>query len=374
MNKKIGFVKSGSFSHINESVRVQLEEKFPDHDLVVWDVRSMVRRPIPSFLRSMVGMVSAYGVADLIRRRDPVDCFIQSPACFTLIRDQVRRRVSPSGFAFTLQTQSMWDASVPGVPHFVYTDNTHLARFQETGVDRGGFLGEWWLNLEQQIYQRADRIFTMSHNVGRSLIEDYGTAEDKVRCVFAGSNVEMPSSCSHDPTRYARKAILFVGVAWERKGGPELLEAFENLLRRHPDATLTIAGCQPRVRLPNCQVLGRLPLDQVAKLYEAASLFCLPTRNEPFGIAFVEAMHHSLPLIGTAIGAIPDFITPEENGLIVPVGDPAALAAALDRALSDPIALGRMGRRSLELARDRYTWGRVGERLREEIGGVTRRS
>ncbi len=374
MKKKIGFIKSGSFSHINESVSAQLEKGFPDHDLVVWDVRSMVRRPIPSFLRSLVGMVSAYGVADLIRRRDPVDCFIQNPACFSFIRDQVRKRVNPSGFAFTFQTQSMWDASVPGVPHFVYTDNTHLARFQEEGVDRSGLLGEWWLELERQIYERADRIFTMSHNVGRSLIEDYGTADDKVRCVFAGSNVEIPSVCPHDPERYARKAILFVGVAWERKGGPELLEAFASLLRRHPDATLTIAGCQPRVRLPNCQVLGRLSLDQVARLYEAASLFCLPTRNEPFGIAFVEAMHHGLPLIGTAIGAIPDFITPEENGLIVPAGDPAALAAALDRALSDPMALGRMGRRSLELARERYTWDRVGERLREEIAGVTRRS
>jgi glycosyltransferase involved in cell wall biosynthesis len=372
LKKRIAFIESGDFSHINRSVRLQLQRCFPEHDLVVLDVREMARRSVVPLLRSLTSMLSAHGIRGLMRRRDPVDCLIQSPGFFAFVRDELRRRVSPREYAFTFQTQSMWDGSVPGLPHFVYTDNTELAQLRQPGFERGQLLGEWWLALERQIYQRADRVFTMSQNVRRSLLEDYGVAGHKVRCVFSGSNAEVRPGSRGGPERHLQKALLFVGVVWERKGGPELVEAFEAVLRKHPDATLTIVGCRPRVRLRNCRVLGRLPLEGMSRLYEAASLFCLPSRNEPFGIAFVEAMHHALPLVGTALGAIPDLITPGENGLLVPARDPAALASALDQLLSDPEAMQRMGCRSLARARDRYTWDRVGERLREEIESVTR--
>jgi glycosyltransferase involved in cell wall biosynthesis len=331
----------------------------------------MVRRSVLPLLRSTASMLSAHGIRGLLRRRDPVDCLIQSPGFYRFVRDEMRRRVDSSDYAFTFQTQSMWDASVPGVPHFVYTDNTELAQLRQQGFDRRNLLGEWWLALERQIYLRANRVFTMSENVRRSLVDDYGLAEGKACCAFSGSNVEVRSHPVGGAERYSRKAILFVGVAWERKGGPELVEAFAAVRRSHPDATLTIVGCRPRVRLPNCRVLGRVPLNAMASLYEAASLLCLPSRHEPFGIAFVEAMHHALPLIGTDLGAIPDLISPGENGLLVPAADPAALAGALGLLLADPATMQRMGGQSLARARDRYTWDRVGDRLRQAIENVT---
>ena len=367
---KIAFIKSGTFSHINESVRKQLEKNFPGSELVVFDIRELVRRPYGFVLRNLASMVSAYGVRELIRRRDPTDCFIQSPACFAFIREEMRHRVQGRGFAFTFQTQSMWDASVPGVPHFVYTDHTELTPLQQAGFDRSKLHGEWWLRLEREIYQRAARVFTMSSNVRRSVIEDYGCAADKVRCVFAGSNVEVSRGEAVNLERYQRKSILFVGVDWERKGGPELLRAFEKVAVKHPEATLTIVGCSPPVQMRNCQVLGRLPLERVAELYESASVFCLPTRHEPFGVAFLEAMHHGLPVIGTNLGAIPDFICEGDNGHLVPRGDSDALAVALDRLLANPEEMQRMGRQSRARARMHYTWDQVGLRLREEISGV----
>jgi glycosyltransferase involved in cell wall biosynthesis len=372
VKRKIAFVKSGSFSHINESVRLQLKKRFPDNEVVVRDVRDIVRGSVAALARCFASAVAAYGLPRLVRRGDPLDCLIQSPGGFAVIRDRMRREVTVSDFAFTFQTQSMWDASVPDVPHFVYTDNTELAPLQSASFDRSDLLGDWWLPFERQIYRHAARVFTMSSNVSRSLLSDYGVDKSAARCVFAGSNATVAAESAAGPERHNRRAILFVGVEWERKGGPELVQAFGSLLRKHPDATLTIAGCRPSVQLPNCRVLGRVPLNEVPALYDAASVFCLPTRNEPFGIAFVEAMHHGLPLVGTDIGAIPDFIIPEENGLLVPVRDPDALMRALDRLLAAPEERKRMGARSALLAQERYTWERVGERLFSEIAAAIR--
>lgn len=363
MKKKIAFVQSGSFSHINASVRAQLVKNFPECELVTWDVRDLIRARPFFVARNAPGVFFAHGLRELIRRRDPVDCFIQSPGCFDFIRAELRRRVTAEAFAFTFQTQSMWDASVPGVPHFLYTDHTELAPLQEPDFDRARLPGAWWLKLERDIYHHASAVFTMSGNVRRSVIEDYGVASEKVRCVFAGSNVPVRVA-DFSESRFAGQNILFVGVDWERKGGPELLAAFRQILPKHPQATLTIVGCQPdQVAARNIQVLGRLPLAQLTGLYESAALFCLPTRHEPFGIAFVEAMHHGLPLLGTRLGAIPDFIEDGVNGALVPRGDVAALAAALDRLLGEPETLRQMGARSLEKARRNYAWDQVGARM-----------
>ena len=62
----------------------------------------------------------------------------------------------------------------------------------------------------------------------------------------------------------------------------------------------------------------------------------MPVHREPFGVAFVEAMHHALPIVATRLGALRDLVQDDVNGILVAVGDVDALTAALDRLLSDP--------------------------------------
>jgi glycosyltransferase involved in cell wall biosynthesis len=71
------------------------------------------------------------------------------------------------------------------------------------------------------------------------------------------------------------KNILFVGVEWQRKGGPILLKVFEQVLARYPDASLTIVGCNPKnINLPNCNIIGKVSVDQVIEYYNSANVFC----------------------------------------------------------------------------------------------------
>jgi glycosyltransferase involved in cell wall biosynthesis len=186
-------------------------------------------------------------------------------------------------------------------------------------------------------------------------------------CVYAGNNVPAPAGYAMDNDDYANQNVLFVGGDWERKGGPTLIEAFREVQKVHPRARLTIAGAEVNVDLPNCVVLGKQDLRDLSKHYSQASIFCLPTLLEPFGIVFVEAMLHRLPIVATRGGAVPDMVREGINGHLVEPRDPKALANALIGLLGDPTRCRRYAQAGHRHASENYTWPRVGERIRAAI-------
>lgn len=282
-------------------------------------------------------------------------------------RSRAAREIVRNGrYVFSMQIQSTYDAGGTSVPHFVYTDNALLADLQYEHTERGDLpVTSAWLEQERRLYRNAASCFVMSRNVGRSLVQDYGCAEDRVICAYGGRNVpDSPDMATASLDRNGN--ILFVGVDWERKGGPELIEAFRLVRQRVPGATLTIVGCSPNVGEPGCRVVGRVPRDRVGEHYAAASIFCMPTRHEPFGIAFVEAMARQLPIVATDVGAIPDFVSHGENGFCVPPGDVRGLADALVTLLTNAALRKQMGERS-KAAAENYTWDNTAAIMRRSI-------
>jgi glycosyltransferase involved in cell wall biosynthesis len=101
----------------------------------------------------------------------------------------------------------------------------------------------------------------------------------------------------------------------------------------------------------------------LADAYAAAHVFAPPTRFEPFGIAFVEAMHFGLPCIGPRACAVPEIIVDGETGFTVPVDDVERLTERLLQLLTDTDLGRRMGDAGRARARDMFTWPRVVERM-----------
>lgn len=266
---------------------------------------------------------------------------------------------------FTIQTQSLFDASKDGLPHFLYTDHTFLENKNYYEFDKGKMPTEKWLKFEQSMYKNALVNFTMSSNIKKSLSEDYNIKAENVKCIGAGSNLKL-ESIMLEKRNYKAKRILFVGRRWERKGGPILISAFERVLKVHPDAQLTIIGCNPEINLKNVKVTGNISLQEVAGYYSESSIFCLPTRIEPFGIVFLEAMMYSLPVIATSVGAIPDFVSPE-SGILVEPNNPDQLADALITLLNDSELCRRFGEQGFKIYQEKYTWENVGVRMADVI-------
>jgi glycosyltransferase involved in cell wall biosynthesis len=366
------FVKMGDFSGVNDRLLEQLRRQIPNLDVDVIDIGDLKAIKRSDALRLLYAVAHDYGLSSCSSRSRINSRLIRTAYCFRKIHEHLLQRLSERKYVFTLQTQSLFDASIPNTPHFLYTDHTHLVNLTYPVASQTPMASAEWIGLERSLYQNARLNFTMSAHVSRSLVEDYGCLPKRVACVYAGGNMPRVNTDNMDLERFARKNILFVGIDWERKGGPALLEAFREVRRSHPTATLTIVGCAPRVSMPGCHIVGRVQFADVAKFYQAATVFCLPTTVEPFGLVFLEAFAHGLPIVATNIGAIPDFVEHGRSGYLVECNQAAQLANRLNELLSDPARCAAFGARGQTLVRDRYTWQATAQRIASQIDGCIR--
>lgn len=232
------------------------------------------------------------------------------------------------------------------------------------------------LDYERDVYAGMDSIFTMSEYLRRSFIDDFGVPEVKVTTIGAGVNLEtMPAIIPKD---YDRKTVLFVGVDFQRKGGPQLLEAFRLVRSAIPEAILHIVG-PPRLAVPTelsagvefHGFLSKKDPEQrktFERLYRESSLFVLPSRYEPFGIAPLEAMAYEVPCILSENWAFPEMVRVGITGVLVPCDDVQELAEAILSCLRDPNSLSVMGHAARLMVLEKYTWDAVVGRLIEKMG------
>ncbi|MEQ1861321.1 MAG: glycosyltransferase family 4 protein [Chthoniobacteraceae bacterium] len=367
--KRLGYIKGGLFSYTNVRVREQLAEQFPSLELDVIDVwTDLIDAQRGAYPLALAQAAWRYPRHLLKHRNAPKNIALRTPYLFRTLRRLVGQRLAghAGDYRFTFQTQSIFDASTPGVPHFVFTDHTHLANLRYPAFRRSDLFPSPWTGLEREIYGHARHIFVMSDHVRDSLCEDYGVEPARVTTVHGGSNVD-PSSMPLDNDGYRNRTVVFVGIDWERKGGPALAAAFERLREHVPDARLIVIGCRPDLGKPWCEELGKLPREEVKRHLVRGSVFCLPTRIEPFGIAVIEAFNHRLPSVVSNVGAMPSMVRHGESGLIVPPDDPATLADALRELLLDPEKCRRFGEAGFRDSGERYTWASAGRKIRDGI-------
>lgn len=364
--RKIAYVRLRAVLPFTRRTGEILQEVFPEYEVEVVDMWQLFNQSRLRTLRNAVDSLTTYGFDLARRRRRLAQSLLKTPYAFATMRALVRRRLPANDYAFTFQTQSHFDWSREGVPNFVYTDHTHLANLYYPDFDRRTLLPNSWVDLERSIYRNAAKVLTWSAHVSRSLKEHYALPDEKIACVYFATNARIENDPAIRPD-YESKNVLFLGFNWKRKGGPDLIAAWSRVVKEHPEATLTIVGAAPEVDVPNCRVVGPVPLERVNTYYQAASVYCLPTTLEPFGISFIEALANKLPIVATNVGAIPDFVADGHNGYLVHPHDIEGLAQRLSHILSDQRQREVFGARGHALAKERYSWEAVGRRLREEI-------
>lgn len=168
-------------------------------------------------------------------------------------------------------------------------------------------------------------------------------------------------------------ALLFLGRLEATKGVYELLEAASRLHRRFPGLRLILAGAGDAQALARraaelgiagaVEYPGWVEGEQKHALLARASVFVLPSHVENMPVSVLEAMAAGLPVIATAVGAVPELVEHGASGLLVPPRDAQALALAIEAMLADPGKRERMARTALARAERRYSVERLMPRL-----------
>jgi glycosyltransferase involved in cell wall biosynthesis len=367
MEDRILFFRTWPDPPIAKSVSEMLIKEFPDQRIEIVDIWRLIKRNKPVLFMNFFHLVSSYWIDILLRRMNPKAAYFRTPYLFNHVKElAIQKSGQPEKIAFTFQLQSIFDTSIPGIQNFIYTDHTHLANLWYSISGRVKLYSAEWIGLEKTIYSNAALIFTRSTNISKSLVEQYGIAAEKVKCVFAGTNTPAHENETANKD-YSNQVVLFVGMNWKRKGGPTLVEAFKKICGKYPKATLKIIGCYPKIDHPQVKILGKLNINDLTQHYETASIFCMPSVNEPFGAVFVEAMEYALPIIATKTGAIPDMVKDGWNGYLIKPGDVDSLSSALDELLSNPDLCKKFGNNGKSQANKDYNWISAGGKIRKAI-------
>jgi phosphatidyl-myo-inositol alpha-mannosyltransferase len=168
--------------------------------------------------------------------------------------------------------------------------------------------------------------------------------------------------------------VVFVGRHDRRKGMPVLLRAWPGIHRR-TGARLRIVGADPlmvRLALQQAGVdatgidaLGFLSQDDLTEeLLTAKALLAPSLGGESFGMVLTRAFACATPVVASDITGYRDVMT-DETGVLVPPGDPDALAKAVAGLLDDEARRERLGGAARRVARERYSWDNIARRLEE---------
>lgn len=374
------FLKSGSFSNINNEVFKILKTNYPECQIDIIDTLDLIKHDTSYhyFFINIYFFVKEYGLEIISfnkKWKESIQWFFATSYISKVVNKRINKICGGKNYIFSLQTQSLFNGKIYNIPNYIYTDHTTKTNMLYPGINAKSYMrSKRFIEKEKKAYQDATMIFTFGNLVAHSLINQYQIPKKKVLTVYAGSNVGYNKNPHLNPEKYHSKNILFVGVEWERKGGPILLKVFKLVLAKFPEASLTIVGCSPKnINLPNCNIVGKIPVEQVYKYYNSANVFCLPTMREPFGIVFVEAMSYGLPIVTNNIGSIPDLIQNGYNGYLID-NNITDYTNAICTLFENPLQAKKMGENAFQLAQSKLQWKLVGESIKKSIDTTIKRT
>ena len=235
------------------------------------------------------------------------------------------------------------------------------------------------IDCQRQAISGPDRVLVVSGQWRRILEEDYGVnatvvpnGVDLRRYRFA--DARLAAALRDRAGAAGRPLILTVGGIEPRKGSDTLVRAIALLRGGGQNPLLAVVGGHsfqdyrayrdrvfsllPELGLQldrDIVLLGTVADAELPSWFAAADVFAFPSTKEGWGLVVLEAMSAGLPVVASDLPVFREYLTPGHDALLVPVGDPAALAGALTAVLGDSRRAARL-RAAGQAVAARFTW------------------
>jgi len=246
-----------------------------------------------------------------------------------------------------------------------------IVTVHSTEYDRSGWLNpnQWFIDIERNGMEHADKVITVSHFTKRIIVEKYGIPSDKITVIH---NAVYPV-----PEGQKKEIVLFLGRLTIQKGAEFFLRAAQKVKDYEPDTKFVVAGdgdMLPRLITQSIDLglsdkvifTGRLSDEEVKHLYGISSVYVMPSVSEPFGITALEAISAGTPTIASKTAG---FAEAFNNCLKVDFWDTDEMANKIISLLRyDPLrkTIAVEGKREVSL----FTWDRVADKTIEVYRSV----
>jgi glycosyltransferase involved in cell wall biosynthesis len=277
------------------------------------------------------------------------------------------------------------DRGVPAVVAFHGLEPMYHAELLEESSQSGGLSWRYRFLQEQlmprwlrRACRRASLVICLNAAERDYIVGHEWVNAENVATFFHGVP---PRSFTRERPPRAPRTLLFVGQWLPMKGITYLRDAFDELAHRHPDLRLVCAGslASEQAVLANfgadvrarVTVLPRLERDVLLDLYRQADIFVNTSLYEGFGLALLEAMAASLPIVTTRVGLAADALADGESALFIPTRHAPAIVREVERLLGDPALRERLGETAHEVA-GHYTESAAVRDLASRLLDVTR--
>ena len=262
--------------------------------------------------------------------------------------------------------------AIATIHHPIHVDLKFALQGAETRSSRRE-IRRWYrfLRMQGAVARRLPAVITVSDQARLDTARHFRIDPAKVHRVYNGVDTER--FAAHEDVRRVLNRIVVVNSAdQEIKGLRYLYPTIERIAAKRDVEVLVVGsprnpalvgeelrrrGIADRVRF-----LGKLPEDQLARVYCSASVAVVPSRYEGFGLPAAEALASSVPVVAFAAGALPEVLGADGmTGRIVPLGDTDAMAEAVIELLDDPVRSLRLGAAGRQRVLERFSWDRAAE-------------
>ncbi len=254
-------------------------------------------------------------------------------------------------------------------------------------LGNGYFLSRW---IERSAYNAADGVIAVSEQMKEDVVEAYGIDPEKVTVIHNGIDPEFyqPTFDNDLLAEYGIDPevpfVLFVGRITRQKGISQLIAAAHYfntdcqivLCAGAPDTPEIAKETEELINLLKAQREGviliseMLPREKIRVLYSHARVFACPSLYEPFGIINLEALSCGTPVVGSAVGGIPEILTEGGTGFLIPLEsvsradlnpkDPKAFQKAfaekINLLLEDEDRAAQMGKAGRRRVLEKFSW------------------
>jgi glycosyltransferase involved in cell wall biosynthesis len=233
---------------------------------------------------------------------------------------------------------------------------------------RRATLRRWYgfLRMQMRVAQQLPRIITVSESSRTDIVAQMGVSADRLAVVPVGVD-HLRFRPLPEVARVPGRLMTTASADVPLKGLVPLLEALAKVLTERPAELVVIGSPRPQSRVG--ETIARLGLEkavrfvsgvsdaEIVRLYAEAEVAVVPSLYEGFSLPAIEAMACGVPLVATTGGALPEVVGQSGvTGLLVPPGDPGALAHALGMALDDAELRARLGAAGRQRVLERFTW------------------